>query len=108
MITEAEVQASMDYLFESAEKAAQARADRAVLTEGLKRIKALEMQKALYAKSLGEKEMAAYASDAYRVALEGMGVAVAADEGFRAMRDAHAARIEAWRTWQATMRSVRL
>jgi queuine/archaeosine tRNA-ribosyltransferase len=107
VITEKQVQESMDYLFDSAMPAAQARADREVLEQGLKRVKALEMRDA-NAKTIGERETTAYASDAYRVALEGLREAITKDETFRALRAAHAARLESWRTQQATMRSVKL
>lgn len=107
MITEPQVQESMDYLFDSAMAAAQARADREVLEQGLKRVKAIEMRDA-NGKTIGERETTAYASDAYKVALEGLREAITKDETFRALRAAHAARIEAWRTQQATMRSVKL
>lgn len=101
------MQESIDYLFETAFKSAKARADRAVLEQGLKRVKALEMRDS-NAKTIGERETAAYASDAYNAALKGLREAIQQDEGYRALRDAHAARIEAWRTQQATMRSVKL
>jgi len=107
MITETQVQESMDYLFDSAMPAAQARADREVLEQGLKRVKALEMRDA-NAKTIGERETHAYASDAYKLALDGLREAITKDETFRALRAAHSARIESWRTQQATMRSVRL
>lgn len=106
MITEVQVQESIDYLFESAFTSAQARANRAVLEQGLKRIKALEMARSEGA--LGTREMHAYASESYQAALDGLREAITQDEGFRALRDAHAARIEAWRTQSATVRSVRL
>lgn len=106
MISEADVQASVDYLFESADKAAQARADRHALTEGLKRIKALEMQKVGGAVSAQERD--ALASEAYKVAIDGLREAVYQDEKLRALRDAHAARIEMWRTAQATMRAMKI
>lgn len=102
-----QVQESMDYLFDSALPAAQARADREVLDQGLKRVKALEMRDS-NAKTIGERETAAYASEAYRVALEGLREAITKDEQFRALRGAHSARIESWRTQQATMRGMRL
>jgi uncharacterized caspase-like protein len=54
------------------------------------------------------QERDAYASDSYQVALDGLKEAIFADEKMRALRDAHAARIEAWRTQQATMRSVKI
>ncbi len=107
MISEAQVQESMDYLFETARDAAEARAHREVLKEGLKRILAIGMRDA-NGKTVSERETAAYASDAYETALEGLRDAITTDETFRALRTSHAARIEAWRTWQATMRSVRL
>lgn len=107
MITEPQVQESMDYLFDSAVGAAQARADREVLEQGLKRVKAIEMRDA-NAKTIGERETTAYASEAYRIALEGLREAITKDETFRALRAAHAARLESWRTQQATMRSVKL
>lgn len=107
MISEADVQASMDFLFESALEAAQARANREVLEQGLRRVKALEMQK-IVGGGVAAAEAKAYASDAYGVALDGLREAIVADERFRALRSAHAARIDSWRTYQATMRSVKL
>ena len=113
-----DIQESVDYLLETAAPAAQARANRIVLEHGLKRIKALAMQKARdeherltnskapLAVTLQERD--AYASEEYGVALEGLREAIFLDEGFRARRDAHAAKIDAWRTQQATMRSVKL
>lgn len=106
MIPEKLAQESVDFLFASAIEAAQARANRSILEQGLKRVKAMEMQKVSGAVSAQERD--AYASDAYRVALEGLKEAIFEDEKIRALRDAHAARLDAWRTEQATMRSVRL
>lgn len=106
MITDKQVQESVDFLFASAEDTAAARANRTILTEGLKRIQAIEFGQAEGA--VEAKKMAALASDAYRVALDGLGEAIYQDERIRALRDAHSARIEAWRTQEATKRSVRL
>lgn len=107
MITEVQVQESVDFLFTSAIESAQARANRAALEHGLKRIRAIEML-ASKEKSSAAQETVALASDNYRIALDGFKEAVFADEKMRALRDAHAARIEAWRTQSATVRSVRL
>lgn len=107
MITEYQVQESVDYLFDSAVEAAQARANRSVLEQGLRRVKALEMQKVVGG-GVAAAEAKAYASDAYGTALDGLKEAIFADEKMRALRDAHAARIEAWRTQQATVRSMKL
>lgn len=107
MITEHQVQESVDYLFDSAVAAAQARANRAVLEQGLKRVKAVAMQM-VADKTLGVQEREAYASPNYKLALDGLKEAIFEDEKMRALRDAHAARIEAWRTQQATVRSMKL
>lgn len=101
------MQESIDYLFASAIDSAQARANRAALEQGLKRIRAVEML-ASGEKSSAAQETVALASHGYGVALEGYKAAVFEDEKMRALRDAHAARVEAWRTQQATMRSVKL
>lgn len=107
MITEKQVDESVSFLFDTAVESAKARASRYVLEQGLRRIKALEMQK-INGGGVAAAEAKAYASDAYGIALDGLKEAIFADEKVRALRDAHAARIEAWRTQQATMRSVKL
>lgn len=107
MIDEKEVQRSVDYLLETAGASAMARANRVVLEHGLKRVKALEMQK-VNGGGVSAAEAKAYASDAYKIALDGLRQAIFEDEQHRALRDAHSAKIEAWRTAEATRRSVRL
>ncbi len=107
MITEAEAQASVDYLLGTAAKAARARANRLILEHGLKRIKAIAMV-ARNNLPVSAQEREAYASDEYKVALDGLHTAIFEDEQHRALRDAHSAKIEAWRTAEATRRSVRL
>jgi hypothetical protein len=107
MITDEQVQASVDFLFDSADAVAKARAERATLSEGLKRIQAIEFMNQPSG-AVDAKKMAALASDAYGIALDGLKEAIFEDEKMRALRDAHAARIEAWRTQEATKRSVRL
>lgn len=106
-ITEEEVEASVTYLQVTAEQSARARANRVVLEHGLKRIKALGMM-ASKGKSVNAQERDAYASPEYETALDGLRQAIFEDERNRAMRDAHSAKIEAWRTAEATRRSVKL
>lgn len=107
MIDENEVQRSVDYLLQTAGDSAQARANRVVLEHGLKRVKALAMMRHGNL-PVSAQEREAYASDDYRVALDGLQRAIFEDEQHRALRDAHSAKIEAWRTAEATRRSVRL
>jgi hypothetical protein len=107
MITEEEIEASVTYLQATAEQSARARANRVVLEHGLKRVKALGMMKRNNL-PISAQEREAYASEEYEIALDGLRQAIFEDERNRAMRDAHSAKIEAWRTAEATRRSVKL
>jgi hypothetical protein len=106
-ITEKEVEESVSYLQITAEQSARARANRIVLEHGLKRIKALGMM-AHKGLPVTAQEREAYASPEYETALDGLRQAVFEDERHKALRTAHEAKIEAWRTAEATRRSVRL
>lgn len=107
MITEEEIEASVTYLQATADAAARARANRVVLEHGLKRVKALGMMRH-NKMAVNAQEREAYASDEYGIALDGLKQAIFEDERHRALRDAHSAKIEAWRTAEATKRSIRL
>lgn len=106
-ITEEDVEKSVDYLQITAEQAARHRANRIVLEHGLKRVKALGMM-AHKGLPVTAQEREAYASPEYEMALDGLRQAIFEDERHRALRDAHSAKIEAWRTAEATRRSVKL
>jgi hypothetical protein len=106
-ITQDEVEASVTYLQVTAEQSARARANRVVLEHGLKRIKALGMM-AHKSLPVTAQEREAYASPEYETALDGLRQAVFEDERHKALRTAHEAKIEAWRTAEATRRSVKL
>lgn len=107
MISDADVDASLDYLMSSADESARRRATRTQLEHGLKRVKALAM-KDHSTLPVTAQEREAYASEAYRIALDGLAEAIYEDERYRALRDAHSSRIDAWRTLEASRRSVRL
>lgn len=96
MITEEQADRAVNYLRDSADDYGKACGRLAYLDGNLRRIKALEM---LTAKgTLGEREAQAYASDAYKQALEQLEEATATRETIRAMRDAAQARFEQWRS----------
>lgn len=96
MVTEAQADGAVNYLRDTAEDYGKACGRLAYLDGNLRRIKALEM---LTAKgSLGEREAQAYASAAYKEALEQLEEATAQRETIRAMRDAAQARFEQWRS----------
>ena len=81
--------------------------EQAVLAESMtKRIRAIEMARS-EAKTVAEKERDALASDAYLRAIQEEAEAAGAYETLRALKDAAIARVEAWRSLQATQRSIR-
>lgn len=96
MITDEQADGAVDYLRDTSEKYGHACGRLAYLEGNLRRIKALEMLKT--SGSLGDREAQAYASDAYREALEQLENATAERETIRAMRDAAQCRFEQWRT----------
>ncbi len=104
MITDAEVEKSLDYLRDKASQDAQARAERLYLEHFIKTVLAEQMQRSSGA-SISAADMEARTSDAYKQALQDFKTAVFNDEKRRFLRAAAAAKIEAYRTQQATLRA---
>lgn len=102
MVTEDQVQRAVDYLRNTAEEYGKACGRLAYLDGNLRRVKSLEMLEAKG--TLGEREAQAYASQAYKEALEQLEEATATRETLRAMRDAAQARFEQWRSEGASRR----
>ena len=103
MITDAEIEKSVDYLRDNARKAAQAKAERIYLEEYRKVVKALLMRE-VASESLGGQEARAYADKRYTTHLDALQGAIERDEYHRWMMVAAQAKIEAWRTQQSTQR----
>jgi hypothetical protein len=91
-------------MVKNSDKAAQARADRLLVEESLKPVKARLMKESLY-ESLGAQEREALAHPDYQAQLEGMRAAVYEDELYRLRYKAAEARIEAWRTLSSNNRA---
>lgn len=104
LIPDADVEASFDWLNNNADACAQARAHRIYLEEYRKSFKAKLMKEHLD-KPVSAQEREAYASPRYVEHLEGLKVAVFNDEKLRFLREAHLAKIEAWRTAAANRRA---
>ena len=104
MISESDVERAVEFLRESAEKAAMARANRIYLESWVKVVLAQQMAE-WTDESLGAQERIARCSQEYQDALKGLREAVREDEYHRFKRDAAAALIEAWRTLQANARA---
>lgn len=105
MIDESAAEKAVDYLRESADKAAAARANVAYLESWLKVVKAQQMA-ASDESSQSAKETEALCSAAYKEALEGYRVAVEQDSAFRFKREAAVARLDMYRTQQANIRGM--
>ncbi len=105
-ISDAEVEAALDYLRDSS-------ADMGRLTEQAiyaerfaKHVIALEMKK--HDGSAAAQEREARASEAYMIAISNEAKAAGALAGAKALREAAAAKIEAWRTSCSNFRSMKI
>jgi hypothetical protein len=96
VVTDDQADSAVSYLRDTAEQYGKTCGRLAYLEGNLRRVKALEM---LNVKgSLGDREAQAYASEAYKDALEQLENATADRETIRAKRDAAQCRFEQWRT----------
>ncbi len=104
MITEEEIEKTLDWLVKNATPAAKARADRLYLEQWLK------SQKAVLMKKSGQESAAAQERDAlahaeYLRTLEVYRDAVVEDERYRWLNTAAEVKIEVWRSEQANQRA---
>jgi len=104
VISEDDIEKSVDYLRDNARKAGQARANRLYLDEYRKVVKAQVMREKDN-QPLGAQERDAYASVTYGEHLEALKEAIEKDEYHRWMMIAAQAKIEMWRTQQANARA---
>ena len=107
IISEQEVSKALDYLRDSASEVAKAKAERIYLEEYRKSLKALLMKDHLEM-SVYAQEREAYASPVYIQHLESLKIAIERDEKQRFLRIAADAKIEAWRSMSANLRSIKL
>jgi len=96
MIDEKRVEGAVEYLRDTAQDYGKARGRASYMEANLRRVKSLEMISK--PGGVGEREAAAYASEAYKAAMEQMENAVADVETIRAMREAASYTIEVWRS----------
>ena len=105
IMTEIDPQKAVDYLRDNAEKFADAKASRVYLEEFRKSKKSLLMLQS-DEKTQAGKEAYAYAHDEYIALLDGLKVAIEAEETVKWQMIAAQARIEVWRTQQANNRTI--
>jgi hypothetical protein len=106
-ISEEDVQKAVDWLRDNAQECAKARATRIYLDEYRKSLKALLMSKYPDLPISGQ-ERQAYAHDDYINHLKLLKDAIYEDERLRFFRASAEVKIEAWRTQQANIRSIKI
>jgi hypothetical protein len=104
MVSDEELDKALAYLRDSATDAAQARADRLYLDDYSRVIRATIMSEHL-SEPVNAQERYAHGDTRYKNHLEGLKQAIFLDERFRFLREAAAAKVEAWRTYQANLRA---
>ena len=107
LITEESVQKALDFLRDNAERAGELRGQRYQLEEGRKAIKATLMKRHVR-QPVNDQEREAYADPEYMEYLKGVAEAIAADEEARWLMKSAEARIEAWRTYNANLRAMKI
>jgi hypothetical protein len=106
VITDEAAEDAVDYLKGTSKAIGQARGQMEYREASLRRVKALEMLK--HEGSLGEREAKAYASDAYRCAIEDHENAVAEYETLRALREAADWQLRVWQSETSSQRQGRV
>jgi hypothetical protein len=95
---------AIDFIFENGKKFAKAKAERIYLEEYRKSLKAILMKRSMET-AIGAQEREAYAHEEYRQLLEGLKVAVEEEEELRWSLVAAQARVEVWRSQEASNRA---
>ena len=96
---------AINFMIKNAEAYAQAKANVVYLTEHRKSVKAIGFQRSLK-NTMAEKEADAYTTAEYTSCVEGLKEAVAEAERLRWMLVAAQARVDCWRSMEASNRAV--
>ena len=107
MINEQEVEAAVDWLRDTAQEAAQKRAERLYLDEYRKVLRAKLMKQHMDL-PVSAQEREALADPKYAEHLQALRIAIDEDERMRFLRVAAEAKIEAWRSMNANYRAIKV
>ena len=107
MIDEKEVEAAVDWLRDTANEAAQKRAERLYLDEYRKVLRAKLMKQHMDL-PVSAQEREALADPKYEEHLQALKIAIDEDEKMRFLRVAAEAKIEAWRSMNANHRAIKV
>jgi hypothetical protein len=105
MITEAEIEKSIEWLSGNGRNAAKCRAERETLDAYTKVLKATIMRENP-TESLGAQEARAYADPRYLTHLKALEEAIFMDEGMKWRKNAEEIKIECWRTMCSNERAL--
>lgn len=105
MISDTDIEKALDYLRDSMEVAAQAKADKVYMTE-YRKVKKAELMGLSNDAAINAQERFAYAHADYKEFLLGLKEAIYQDAKHDFLREAANAKIEAWRTQQANERTM--
>lgn len=95
---------AIDFIFENGKNFAKAKAQRIYLEEYRKSLKAILMKRSMET-AIGAQEREAYAHEEYRELLDGLRDAVQEEEELRWSLVAAQARVEVWRSQEASNRA---
>lgn len=104
MTEEINPELAIEYIFKHGKRYAQAKAERIYLEEYRKSLKAILMKRSLE-NAVNAQERDAYSNDEYVQLLQGLKAAVEVEEEIRWGLVAAQARIEVWRSMEATHRA---
>jgi hypothetical protein len=107
IVTDEELEKALDFLRDGAAEIGAAKADMVRASHMVRVVKALVMKR-FNDMPVNASEREALASDEYRNALEEDATAAGEYEKLRALREAAAMKIEAWRTEQASWRAMKI
>jgi len=107
VINEQEVEAAVDWLRDTAQEAAQKRAERLYLDEYRKVLRA-QLMKQHMDLPVSAQEREALADPKYAEHLQALRIAIDEDERMRFLRVAAEAKIEAWRSMNANYRAIKV
>ena len=107
IVSDKSMERALHWMHEHAAKMGQAKEESVLASHMVKHVLHLEMKKS-NEKTAAGKERDAYASDAYKKAIIEDAKKAGALEVMRSMREAQAAKIEAWRSEQANFRSMKI
>tara|TARA_S200002703_G_scaffold153846_1_gene155867 strand:+ start:897 stop:1220 length:324 start_codon:yes stop_codon:yes gene_type:complete len=107
VIHEQEVEAAVDWLRDTANEAAQKRAERLYLDEYRKVLRA-QLMKQHMDLPVSAQEREALADPKYAEHLQALKIAIDEDERMRFLRVAAEAKIEAWRSMNANHRAIKV